>query len=262
MKKRQRSLLAAEDPELITDLDIISLQQPGRGPALGRIILKSGLTRKQIAEKLGLKRTGRITIQNWISESRWPPQARIRELLIHCGIDRKLLIDRFGLALDTESTPASNVRELLVTLRSELMFTFDAFERVDCIFNATYEKVLMFQAFKAFEDTRAAALFFDRWDRHQDMLRRRANDSAKVSAAQSVDWLASPYVPQPEPEPEAQDPTDPLPEPTPEPQPEPVAMATNSEHVTRDFAEPRDAELLSSEPVGHEPRPSALCRVG
>ena len=81
------------------------------------------------------------------------------------------------------------------------MWELDSFERKDIIFRNTSEKVLMFQAFKAFEDVRAAQLYFDRLDKHEDERRRRSTrEQRNVTAAQptwaSGDVYEAPQVPQ------------------------------------------------------------------
>jgi transcriptional regulator with XRE-family HTH domain len=181
------------DADLLTDLEIIALNEPGKGQALKRIIDRAGMTNRQMAEKLGYdpeSDAGRTTLSQWFSERRWPPAARIREVLVHCNIDRKVLLDKFGIALGTEVTPIAETRQLLVSLRNELMFEFDEFERQDIIFNNTREKVLLFQAFKAFDDVRAAQLYFERLDKHEEEKRRRGGNEPRNVTPQQSAWNA------------------------------------------------------------------------
>lgn len=185
------TVLAKHDPDLITDLEILALQEPGKGPALQRCLDRAGLTHRELANKLGYEtdsESGRSTVSMWCNERRWPPQSKIREILVHLNIDRKLLLDKFGVALGTEVTPASESRQMLVNLRNEMMFEFEEFERRDIIFTNTAEKVLLFQAFKAFDDTRAAQLFFERFDKHVEEKRKRQLGTARNVTPQQSAW--------------------------------------------------------------------------
>jgi len=181
------------DADLITDLEIIALQQPGKGAALRRCMDRAGLSSRGLADKLGYdpkSTTGPTTVRQWTAETRWPASARIREALSHCNIDRKVLLDMFGLALDTEITPHSESKQLLVLLHNELMFSFDDFDRRDVIFRNTAEKVLVFLAFRAFEDTKAATLFFERFDKHEEERKRREQKSERIVSPAAREWNA------------------------------------------------------------------------
>lgn len=185
------AVLTSKDAALLTDLEIIALGEPGKGPALKRCLERAGLTFKAVATQLGYDPNtdaGRTTVSHWVSERRWPPPATIRQVLSHCNIDRKILLDQFGLQLGTEVTPAKESRELAVALRNELMFEFDEFERRDVIFQSLAEKVLIFQGFKAFDDTRAAQFFFERMDQHGEEKRLRAADRAVNVTPTASKW--------------------------------------------------------------------------
>ena len=185
------AVLTSKDAELLTDLEIISLGEPGKGPALKRCLERAGLTFKEVASALGYDPNtdaGRTTVSHWVSERRWPPAATIRQVLSQCNIDRRLLLDLFGLQLGTEVTPARESRELAVALRNELMFEFDEFQRRDIIFQSLAEKVLIFQGFKAFDDTRAAQFFFERMDKHVEEKRLIASERAVNVTAKSKSW--------------------------------------------------------------------------
>ena len=193
----QQKPVVRPDAELLTDLEIIALCQPGKGAALKRIIERAGLTFAALAAKLGYDPSsdaGRTTISHWTSERRWPPAATIRQTLMICNIDRKVLLDKFGLALDTEVTPLAESKQMLVSLRNELMFEFDEFERRDIIFSNTAEKVLLFQAFKAFDDVRAAQLFFERFDKHVEEKRQRALGSSRNVTPQQAQYVSGENV--------------------------------------------------------------------
>lgn len=189
-------LTDARDPDLITDLEIIALSQPGRGQALKRIVERSGLTHRELAEKLGYdpaSDVGRTTMHHYYGERRQPSAQTTRQILVACNVDRKLLLEKFGTVLGTEITAIAESRDMLVTLRNELMFTFDEFARRDIIFSNTAEKVLLFQSFKAFDDVRAAQLFFERYDKHEEEKRLKGETKAVNVTPQSATWLADPY---------------------------------------------------------------------
>jgi len=179
--------------DLATDLEIIALQQPGKGAALRRCMDRAGLSYRSLADKLGYdtrSTTGESSIKHWTSERRWPTPDRIREILLACNIDRKVLLDTFGLSLGTEVTPLQESKQLLVTLRNELMFISDDFERRDVIFRHTAEKVLLFLSFKAFDDVKAATLFFDRLDKHAEERKRREQKSERIVSPAAREWNA------------------------------------------------------------------------
>lgn len=187
------SAVLTKDADLFTDLEIIALNEPGKGQALRRLMDRAGISSHDLASKVGYDAetdTGRVTVTHWIAERRWPSPSLLREVLSALNIDRKILIEKFGLALGTEITPVQESRQLLVSLRNDLMFEFDEFERKDIIFRNTSEKVLLFQAFKAFEDVRAAQLFFDRLDKHEDERRRRTTKQARNVSPDQQAWAS------------------------------------------------------------------------
>lgn len=181
------------DPDFLYDLQIIAKRQPGKGAALQRMLDRAGMTHDELAESVDRSRS---SVSTWVSEFRWPDDTTLRNALLALKIDRKLLFNECGAALAT-GNEEFDPKALAVTLYGHLLFENDPFERERLIYDSLAEKVLIAQGFRGLSDTRAAAFFFERYDKHMEVRRLRAAESQRNVTPRAQEWSSGQSVYEP-----------------------------------------------------------------
>lgn len=183
MAATQRATITLTDDQR-TDLQIIAQRAPGRGQAFQRLITIADMSHADVAHAIGRSRG---TISSWCTESRWPPDDDIRRALVAIGIDRKQLLDTWGVLLATDVAPREDLTRLAQSIKVALDFESDKLERHLIIFRGLGEEILIKQGFKAREDTRAAEFFFNKWEKAEEEKQKRSLGSSRnVTPAQAM----------------------------------------------------------------------------
>ncbi len=172
------------DSDGLTDLQIIAQRAPGKGDAFRRMLARANLSQGDLAIAIGKHRTA---ISSWCSEDRWPTDEDMRRALANMGIDRKQLLDCWGVLLSTEISPKIDIQQLAVTLKCLLDFEDDPLERKLIIGRTLEEEVFIRQGFKGREDTRAAEFFMSRLDKYEELKQKRSLGSMRDVTPAQVD---------------------------------------------------------------------------
>ncbi len=175
------------DADGLTDLQIIAQAAPGKGDAFQRLLDRAQCSQAEIARRIGCTRA---SVTQWCSEARWPKPDTLRLALIQLGVDRKQLIDTWGILLGTEITPRGEAQELVVNLRNELLFITEPLERLLTIGRTLREQVFIRQGFKGFEDTRAAEYFTKELDKYEELERIKGSKEPRNVSPQVAKWAA------------------------------------------------------------------------
>jgi transcriptional regulator with XRE-family HTH domain len=171
------------DADGLTDLQIIAQQAPGYGAAFQRMLNRANFSQSALAHQLNISRS---TVTQWCSEARWPKGETLRNALSCLGIDRKQLVDTWGVLLGTEIAPRGESQQIAVNIRNELLFESDKLERLLIIGRNLDEQIFIRQGFKAFEDTRSAEYFSARLEKlEEESRKRRLGGARNVTPAQA-----------------------------------------------------------------------------
>lgn len=179
------------DSDGLTDLQIIAQRAPGKGAALQRMFDRAGVSHNDIAIDIGRHRS---TVSSWVQEARWPIDDDIRKTLVMLGLDRKQLLEQWGVLLSTDVAVKDDLTHVARRIKAELDFEFDTLQRSLIIFRGLAEEILIKQGFKAREDTRSAEFFFARWDKAEEENRKRSIKDVKIVSKHQGQWATGTQV--------------------------------------------------------------------